>query len=57
MQTHLWILWVTALVAAVLAGCGGGSDPPAVVNPPTVDTGNAAIGAAKAVFPANAVNV
>lgn len=68
MKTHPWILGLAALVAAVLAGCGGGgSDPPAVVNPPTVDTGSAAIGAAggtvatqsgaaKAVFPANAVN-
>ena len=68
MKTHQWILRVAALVAAVLAGCGGGgSDPPAVVNPSAVDTGSATIGAAggtvatqsgaaKAVFPANAVN-
>jgi hypothetical protein len=67
-KTHRWILGVAALFAAVLAGCGGGgSDPSAVVNPPAADTGSAAIGAAggtvatqsgaaKAVFPANAVN-
>jgi hypothetical protein len=43
-KTHRWILGVAALFAAVLAGCGGGG---------TVATQS---GAAKAVFPANAVN-
>ena len=63
MKTNRWILAIAALVAAVVTGCGGGgggSDPPAG------DTGSAVIGAAggtvatqngaaKAVFPANAV--
>lgn len=61
MRTNRWILAMAALVAAVLTGCGGGSS-----DPPAADTGSAVIGvaggtvatqngAAKAVFPANAV--
>ena len=64
MKINRWILAMSTLVAMVLAGCGGGgygdSDPSAA------DTGSAVIGtaggtvatqngAAKAVFPANAV--
>lgn len=66
MKTTRWILATATLVAAVLTACGGGGGS-AGSNPPTVDSGSAVIGsaggtvatqsgAAKAVFPANAVN-
>ena len=65
MKTTRWILAMATLVAAVLTGCGGGGGGGS--DPPTVDSGSAVIGsaggtvatqsgAAKAVFPANAVN-
>ena len=65
MKTNRWILGVAALVATLLTGCGGG-DGYGGSTPPTGDTGSAVIGAAggtvatqsgaaKAVFPANAV--
>ena len=66
MKTTRWILATATLVAAVLTACGGGGGSGGS-NPPTVDSGSAVIGsaggtvatqsgAAKAVFPANAVN-
>ena len=62
MKTNRLVLGMLAIVVGVLAGCGGGGS-----DPPVVDTGSAVItsaggtvattsGAAKAVFPANAVN-
>lgn len=65
MKTNRWILGVAALAATVLAGCGGGDYGGGTSS--AGDTGSAVIGsaggtvvtrsgAAKAVFPANAVN-
>ena len=64
MKANRWIVGVAAVLATLLAGCGGGGGGS---DPLVVDAGTAVIGstggtvattsgAAKAVFPANAVN-